>query len=216
MLSIQYPVIELLTGVIFVLVWIYLPIKAAVIPDLIGNLQIPPFVGMTGEWVNLRNIFLKIAYLAIFSSLIGIFFADLKYRVIPDQLQISLLIFSILVIGLEQGFVLPVFFNQLKAGLAVMAFILSIYLLTRGRGMGFGDVKLSFIMGYLLGIVGGYTALAFAFVSGSIIGLILILFGRKKLKSEVAFGPFLVVGIIVALFFRPALYPDFFSYFIFY
>jgi prepilin signal peptidase PulO-like enzyme (type II secretory pathway) len=67
--------------------------------------------------------------------------------------------------------------------------------------MGFGDFKLSILMGLILGWPKILVALFFAFFTGAIIGLILIISGKKTLKSEVPFGPFLVTGTFLALFF---------------
>ena len=66
--------------------------------------------------------------------------------------------------------------------------------------MGLGDVYLSAIIGFLLGWKAGLFALYIAFITGAIFGLIAIIFKNKKLKSKIAFGPFLVIGIVVMLF----------------
>ncbi len=66
--------------------------------------------------------------------------------------------------------------------------------------MGLGDVKLAFFMGLFLGFPKILVALFFAFLIGAIIGVGLILARRKTLKSEVPFGPFLVIGTFIALF----------------
>lgn len=79
---------------------------------------------------------------------------------------------------------------------------LVIVLITRGRGMGIGDIKLAFFMGLLLGWPMILPALLVAFAGGAIVGLILVFFGRKTLKSEIPFGPFLV-GATVAVIFLP-------------
>lgn len=72
--------------------------------------------------------------------------------------------------------------------------------------MGFGDVKLAFSIGLLLGSLGGLVALYFAFVIGAIAGMFLIIAGRKKLKSSIAFGPFLVIGIVTMLFWQDKIF----------
>ncbi len=72
--------------------------------------------------------------------------------------------------------------------------------------MGFGDVKLAFTMGVLLGIKGGLAALYLAFVSGALVGFVLLIIGQKKLKSKIAFGPFLMLGIMTVLFLEKPLF----------
>ena len=66
--------------------------------------------------------------------------------------------------------------------------------------MGVGDIKLAFLMGLVLGFPNILVALFFAFLLGAIIGIGLIISGKKTLKSEVPFGPFLVTGTFIALF----------------
>jgi len=67
--------------------------------------------------------------------------------------------------------------------------------------MGFGDIKLAFLMGLLLSWPNILCALFSAFFIGAIVGILLITFGKKTLKSEIPFGPFLVTGTFLATFF---------------
>jgi len=66
--------------------------------------------------------------------------------------------------------------------------------------MGLGDVKLAFLMGLFLGFPNILVALFLAFFIGAIIGIGLIISGKRTLKSEVPFGPFLITGTFIALF----------------
>jgi leader peptidase (prepilin peptidase)/N-methyltransferase len=77
---------------------------------------------------------------------------------------------------------------------------LAIVLLSQGKWMGMGDVKLAFFMGLFLGFPHILVALFVAFLTGAIIGVGLIALKKKKLKSEIPFGPFLIFGTFVALF----------------
>lgn len=171
-----YPIVEVLTAVLFVLSWIFLPVPS------IGG---------------------KIVFLAIMSVLVTIFFADMKYRIIPDSLQLALLVFGIGYLSLT-GSKLSLG-DHLLGSFLVLAPILGIFLITKGKGMGFGDVKLAGIIGLLFGIKVGAVAVYIAFVIGAIFGIILIILKRKRLKSKIAFGPFLVTGMIVSFFFQEAL-----------
>ena len=71
--------------------------------------------------------------------------------------------------------------------------------------MGFGDVKLAVLMGLLLGFPDILTALFLAFLFGAVVGLVLMIFKGKKLKSEVPFAPFLITGTFLALFWSDAI-----------
>jgi len=63
-------------------------------------------------------------------------------------------------------------------------------------------VKLAFFMGLFLGFPKIITALFLAFFIGAVIGVVLIFSGKKNLKSEIPFGPFLVAGTFLTLFFE--------------
>lgn len=67
--------------------------------------------------------------------------------------------------------------------------------------MGFGDVKLALLMGLLLGFPDIIPALFLGFLFGAIIGSALVLMKKKGLKSEIPFGPFLLAGMIISLFY---------------
>jgi len=118
-----------------------------------------------------------------------IFVADLKYQIIPDSMVVMGVIGVIGVIGEK----------NVASGFGAAAFFLLLWLVTRGKGMGLGDVKLAFLMGLLLGFPNIIIASYLAFLTGAASGVILILLGKKKLKEKIAFGPFLVAGTVIAL-----------------
>lgn len=178
-LSYYYPIVEITTGLFFVLSWLYMdPIQKGFYNDTA----------------------VKILYLGIISILIVIFFTDWKYQIIPDQIQISFFLLTA-VLFIAYGLSLQEISYHVLGGFIVLLPILIIFLLTKGRGMGFGDVKLAFVIGFFLGIKNGLTVIYIAFILGAIIGILLILLKQKKLKSKIAFGPFLVAGIFTLLFF---------------
>ena len=189
-LSWYYPLVEFITGSMFVLIWVYLPVS------LLGEglRKLPTTI-----------LLIKFIYLGILSALIVIFFADLKYRVIPDQVQIFLFAASLFLLPLY-GTLQKVFIERVIAALLVMVQIYFLYWVTKGRGMGFGDVKLAFTIGFMFGIKAGLLVLYFAFITGAIIGLILMFIQKKGLKSKIAFGPFLVIGMLVMLFWRDEIF----------
>lgn len=189
-LSWYYPIVEFITGVMFVIIWIYLP------QSLLGAglLRLPTTVFL-----------IKFIYLGIASGLIVIFFSDLKYHIIPDQVQIFLFAASLFLLPLY-GPILKIFIERVIAALLVMAPIYFLYWVTKGKGMGFGDVKLAFIIGFMFGIEAGFLVLYFAFISGAIIGIILMFLQKRGLKSKIAFGPFLVIGILIILFWRDGIF----------
>lgn len=169
-LSIQYPLVELIMGLVFVLVFSLLHLTS--------------------------YVYLLFSLLLTFSFVV-LFIADLKYFILPDSM-IVLSIFCIVSIFLLSPInPLPYLLTALGAG----GFFLVLWLVTKGKGMGFGDVKLAFVMGILLGFPKIIIALYIAFLTGALYGVILILGKKKSLKSAVAFGPFLILGLLLSALF---------------
>lgn len=178
-ISWQYPLVEIITGILFVLIW--------------QN-------QLTGGFWGILNS----GYLLVISSLLIIIFVyDLKHYIIPDSVIYSAIILAFFYRLLEilKAGNLNHFFSPIFSAFLASVFFLAIFLISRGRWLGFGDVKLAFLMGLFLGFPNILAALFFAFVSGAIIGTGLIFSGKKTLKSEVPFGPFLIAGTFVVLFF---------------
>lgn len=90
----------------------------------------------------------------------------------------------------------------LSGALAYFAFLLVIALIARG-GFGMGDVKLALLLGLFLGYVGWgelATGVILAIVLGGVVSAVLLLLTRRGRKSKFAYGPFLVVGAWLAMF----------------
>jgi len=171
-ISIHYPLVELFTGLLFLLVFHHAQ----------------------------YSILYALYNLVIVCFLIVIFVYDLKHYIIPDKVIYP----AILVSGIFNiflSFYTPYALRHtLYAALGASSFFLLIYLMSRGQWLGFGDVKLAFFMGLYLGFPNILVALFLSFFIGAVVGLTLISWGKKTLKSEVPFGPFLVTGTIIALF----------------
>ncbi len=166
-ISIQYPLIELTTAILFVLVF------------------------------NSQNL-LNTGYLLLTTSfLIIIFVYDLKHYIIPDKVIFPAILTSFLFLFATNSLLL----NTVLSAFGASFFFLLIYLISQGQWMGFGDVKLSFLIGLHLGFPNILVALFSAFFTGAVIGLILIAQNKKTLKSIVPFGPFLVFGTFLAMFY---------------
>jgi len=78
--------------------------------------------------------------------------------------------------------------------------LLALHLLTRGRGLGLGDVKLGAAIGAGLGPWYGIAALAAAFIAGGAYAAFLIVRGRAGRRDAIAFGPYLAAGTSIAAF----------------
>ena len=187
-ISAQYPLVELATGILFVFVLLKLGLVIHALTEF-SSTQI-----------------LELFYLwAIVSFLVVIFVYDLKHFIIPDKVlypAIGLVLFwwTLLHFQIVENLTRLSFLQALFVGLGAAGFFGAIYLLSKGRAMGFGDVKLALFMGLFLSWPNILVALSLAFGAGAIVGLALIFFKRKTMRSEVPFGPFLIAGTFAALF----------------
>ncbi len=184
-LSIYYPVVELTTGILFVIAMY----------DIIGNTPLsPPTYGILDATYGMY-IF------AVISVLIIIFFTDLKYGLIPFYTTLL----AILVVFLKNIF-FPLYddlslINYFFSAFFSLIFFLILFLATKGRGMGFGDVVYVFLMGLLLGFPKIVLGMYIAFLSGTVVALFLVFLKKKKMKGgTIPFGPFLVAGTVISFF----------------
>ena len=143
-------------------------------------------------WVGLNIAHLLLLWF-ISAALIIIFVYDLKHFLIPDVVVYPAIVVSALWQLLQGQLVGP-----LSAGIGAAFFFLCLYLVSKGTWMGFGDVKLALLMGFILGWPNILVALFFAFLVGAILGLVLVALDKKGMRSEVPFGPFLVAGTAFA------------------
>ena len=136
------------------------------------------------------------ALVLIVSALTWIFFSDLVYGLIPD-LAVAVGAVGVITMGLMGHMSLMSLMAQVGAAIAAAGFFLFLVLITRGRGMGTGDVTLAAFLGLWLGWPKILLAVWLAFLIGAIWGIGLILLGRKKFGQTIPFGPFLIAASII-------------------
>lgn len=182
-ISWQYILIELWTGLVFVSVF-------SVIKPL-----------------DLLTTLYYLLFITIFCIYIVIFIYDWYHKIIPDEL-----VFSSIFLGL----LIPLFFIDYSlldwfAGPILFSLFGLIWLLSKGRAMGFGDAKLGLSVGLLLGAVQGFSAIVLSFWIGALGALIFISlnkFGFIKdakgltMKSEVPFAPAIIMGAWLSFIFN--------------
>ncbi len=202
-ISRQYPLVELATAILFVSIFRILNLLARRSLGEGGRFDLscnPPLSlslrSIQGFW-HLDFVY----YLIIASLLIVIFVYDFKHYLIPDKIIypaiVTALIFNFQFLIFNQ---FSTFIYSILSALGASLFFLLIVLISKGKWMGVGDIKLAFFMGLFLGFPKILIALFFAFFVGALIGIALIIFGKKTLKSEVPFGPFLVSGTFFTMF----------------
>ena len=179
----EYPVVELATGIIFFLINFQFPIS---------NFQFP-------------GLILHFIFYAIATLLIAVFLFDFHYQIIPDWATIVLILLTIPYHFLFcpqflNSYILKFLYSYLPPALVAAGFFLFLHLITQGRGMGLGDVKFAFFMGFFFGFPKIIFAFYLAFLTGAATGVILILIKRKKFGQRISFGPFLVLATFVIWF----------------
>jgi len=146
--------------------------------------------------LNLPSFLANLLLLVTTSALIVVFVTDLLEQRVFDQ---------VILVGLAST--LPYRFLTSENVLwdLVMAFVVFLFFwilrsVTRGRGMGEGDLPLGFLVALLTGFPQGLVMLFLAFTTGALVGLVLVLTKRKRFGEQISFGPFLVVATFATLF----------------
>jgi prepilin signal peptidase PulO-like enzyme (type II secretory pathway) len=145
----------------------------------------------SGFWISLAY------YLFLASVMEVIFVSDWLYTTILDEAVLVGVVVGFLGILAGLG---PDLLTGFLAGFGAAGFFGALVLVTRGKGMGLGDVKFGFLMGLVLGWPGVLIALYLAFLTGATAGVIMILAKKRRFGQTIPFGPFLVFGTLTALF----------------
>lgn len=184
-ISIQYPLVEAGTALIFALIYFYFDF-------------------------SLNSLFLILTS----CILVVAFVYDILYQEIFNWFVISaaILWFIYLLIDIfiihnslfmaSRGISTSgnIILNSLLGALALGGFLALLAGVSREKWMGYGDIGLGALLGFILGwpnvLVGGFLA----FLIGAVVGLVLIALKQSKLQSKIPFAPFLILGFYIALF----------------
>lgn len=186
-ISWQYPLVELLVASLYVGVFVVFGLS---------------FMAM--------YLLLQIAILVV----IAVY--DIKHKIIPNEFVYAFSALSLGALVLEGaiGSFSGLLWHFLAGPLLAAPFA-GLWYFSKGQWMGFGDAKLALGIGWFLGLAGGYVAIALSFWIGAVVSVGLIalshmhtlLFAKKRvtMKSEIPFGPFLIAGTVIELFFATSL-----------
>ncbi len=192
-ISLQYPLVELCTGLLFM--WAVWASSAVAVGPILYSI-------------------IALSWLVIF-LLVSLSVYDIKHMIIPDGLVYTFIVVSFLsAIHRLPSFSMLDILSMLGGGCVVALPLFLLWAVSRGRWMGFGDVKLALGIGFLLGMVRGLSALVFAVWVGACVSLIVLTYERIRMKmrgldaraggftmkSEIPFGPFIVIGTLLVLF----------------
>lgn len=178
-LSWQYPIVETVTGLLFVLTFYSLA---------------------SGQTLQVTTLMLQLFLISVFIVVSAI---DIKFSLIPTTLVFlaSLVVLFWDYFYLTSGeFVLAVL-----VAFGLVAFFALLILVTRGRGMGSGDVPLTFLIGLILSWPLSIIAMFLSFLCGAVFSIVLLVLGAKKFGQTIPFGPFLAIGAIVSMFWGQAI-----------
>lgn len=186
-ISLMYPVVEMLTGLFFV--WWF----------LVGS----GFFKLVGSpWQVLQPIFWLIVGLVF----IVIFVVDLLYMVIPYSLNLFLfsitLTYKVILLSFDQ-MQIGDFWNSVMCSIGLTLFLIGCNWVTRKvrgiDGFGLGDIYLAPSLGLILGWPKILPGMFLTFISGSVVGIALIILKRKRLGNYLPFAPFLLFGTVLSL-----------------
>lgn len=141
------------------------------------------------------NLLSLVYYLLTYCLLVLIFVIDLEHQIIPDGLVFSGIGISIIFFLFSNTY----FYPNVFAGFLAASLLMLVHLATRGRGMGLGDIKFAVWGGMIVGFDLFLIWLFMSFLTGGIVGVFLIFSKKAGLKDKIAFGPFLVLGLVITL-----------------
>jgi leader peptidase (prepilin peptidase) / N-methyltransferase len=179
-ISIRYPAVELLTGLVFLSLYLK---------------------------YNLTVNFVSSAF--IMAILIAVFFIDIDHRIIPDELVIAGLVGGVLLvlynifkpvwIYSDRAWWNPLLGILVGSGFLLLVAFAGLLIYKTDEAMGMGDVKILAPIGIFLGWRMTLISLFITIIMSGIIGIILIVFKIKDRKSTIPFGPYIVVGTFITL-----------------
>jgi prepilin signal peptidase PulO-like enzyme (type II secretory pathway) len=201
----QYFAAEILTGIIFTGLF-----------SAIWHMSLVGFSLISGTHIILTAFF----WLIIFALLVIILLYDFRHMIVPDSIVYPVIVLSFVSLffrGITTAFLpvitnsfsLPSFIQVLAGPLIALPFFI-VWLISKGKLFGFGDIKLMVAIGWLLGVWRGIDAVILSFwIAAGVVLVITILqriglFQNKKrliMSTAIPFAPFLVFGLYIILVF---------------
>jgi len=187
-ISWQYPAVESIVGVLFVMSF-YLNYELRIMDYGTGIFNLSILQDSLFIIQVLRDWFL-IAVMTV------IFIYDLRWYLILDIVTLPACII-IFLLNLALGITWQ---NMLISGIIGSSFFLFQFLISRGKWIGGGDIRLGLLMGIALGWPNILAAILLAYFIGSFVGIGLILSKKKEWGSQIPLGIFLSTATIITLF----------------
>lgn len=191
-ISFRYPLIEILTGVLFVLAVLAFP------------------------FTSVFSSLLLLKAMVVIAVCVVVFMIDFEHYLILDKVVLfgTIMIGLLLVaLGISDGSINHLIYGILASISASTPFWL-LWVISKGRWMGLGDVKFIAFMGLALGLSGILVSLFLAFGIGALVGIALILIGKKQLTSKLPFGTFLSLATVVTVLYGARLWDLYWGIFV--
>lgn len=180
-ISWQYPLVELSTGLLFVVIWLW--------RDIIESFSSMCLLGEV-----CRPIAMSFGLFTV-SALIVVFVTDARYFLLPFHLLILGTIVSF-----ASNLLLGLAWYDLVLGMTIgFGFFFLQYIISKGRWVGDGDMYLGLFMGATLGFPRVVAALLIAYLIGGLFALVLLIFQKADRKTKLPMGTFLAIGTFVVL-----------------
>ncbi len=175
-ISVQYPLVELALGMLFAgLLWHFQPTSPLL-------------------WSQL------IIWLVITVLVSAAFVYDLFYMVLPDRFMLPAIVLGLGYVVLLSTKVDHGELWRLAAAGAFAGVYLVLWLVSRGRWIGDGDIRLAVVLGLMLTAAQLIIGVFAGYLVGSAVGIYLLVRGSKKRGDAIPLGPFLIIGLYVGLF----------------
>lgn len=185
-ISLQYPIVEFFTAVMWVVIYWRFPF----VKSYLGGLVID------SEW------FLRFSHAAIFFSLLTVCSViDIHLQIIPDKISLPMIASSPLIAFVHPDLTFySSFLGVIVGGGSLYLVAWLYYLVRRDIGLGFGDVKLLAAIGGWIGYESIFTTVFVGSITGSVIGLaVMIVMRTTDMKIKLPFGPFLSLGDLAVI-----------------
>jgi prepilin signal peptidase PulO-like enzyme (type II secretory pathway) len=151
------------------------------------------------EMVARRNVYELLVFAAVMGAIGVSAITDEAGGYVLDVVTLPSCAFSIVMAAYNARAI-----DSLAGAVAASGALFSLHAVTRGQGLGLGDVKLAAVSGALLGTGAGLFALGTSFVLGGCVAMVLIATKRVARKTAVPFAPYIAAGTLAAVFLRPA------------
>ncbi|MBI1824206.1 MAG: prepilin peptidase [Nitrospirae bacterium] len=136
-----------------------------------------------------------LAYSLLYSSLLAVTFIDLDHQIVPDVITLPGLVIGVII----SSTILPTGLINSLIGLFLGGGLFYLVALVSRGGMGGGDIKLIAMIGAFAGWKAVLLTIFISAFTGSVLGIILMIFKGKSRKYPVPFGPFLALGAMISI-----------------